>query len=218
MLNIIVCFGVMSDTEKKNREQLILEAAENEFMTKGYDGARTTSIARAAGVTHAMLHYYFRSKEQLFGCILDRNLQPMIQSILSVFGCPKKPLIERLKEGIAVHFDFVASHPLLPHFIINEIISRPERYEILRTKITSSATQLFGDIQSEVNLLASRGEIECFDVRMLFMTIISLNAFPFVTYSFVEPIMGDLMVDREKFLAARKAENIETIMRRIIKM
>ena len=44
----------------RNKEQAILEAAEREFIAKGFAGARTTSIAEAAGVTHAMLHYYFR--------------------------------------------------------------------------------------------------------------------------------------------------------------
>lgn len=40
---------------QQNKEQAILKAAEREFLTKGYAGARTTSIAEAAGVTHAML-------------------------------------------------------------------------------------------------------------------------------------------------------------------
>ena len=58
----------------RNKEQEILEAAEREFIAKGFAGARTTSIAEAAGVTHAMLHYYFRTKEQLFERILDEKM------------------------------------------------------------------------------------------------------------------------------------------------
>ena len=38
----------MSEQNKISNEQLILEAAELEFFTKGYDGARTTSIAKKA--------------------------------------------------------------------------------------------------------------------------------------------------------------------------
>ena len=48
------------------KERLILEAAEDEFITKGYNGAKTTEIAKKAGVTHAMLHYYYRTTENLF--------------------------------------------------------------------------------------------------------------------------------------------------------
>ena len=64
----------MEQKPAQKREQAILEAAEREFLKKGFDGARTTSIAAAAGVTHAMLHYYFRTKEQLFERILDLSL------------------------------------------------------------------------------------------------------------------------------------------------
>lgn len=52
--------------KENDTEERILKAAETEFFTKGFDGARTTSIAERAGVTHAMLHYYFRSKALLF--------------------------------------------------------------------------------------------------------------------------------------------------------
>ena len=69
----------------RNKEQAILEAAEREFIVKGFAGARTTSIAEAAGVTHAMLHYYFRTKEQLFERILDEKMRLMGESVLAAF-------------------------------------------------------------------------------------------------------------------------------------
>ena len=49
-----------------NTEQIILEAAEAEFLEKGYGNAKTVAIAQRAGVSHSMLHYYYRTKEQLF--------------------------------------------------------------------------------------------------------------------------------------------------------
>ncbi|EKC60388.1 TetR family transcriptional regulator, partial [human gut metagenome] len=118
-----------------NREDAILRAAEQEFLAKGFEGARTTSIAKAAGVTHAMLHYYFRTKEQLFERILDEKLQLMSQTVLSAFGEPGLPLAERLRNGIGRHFDFVAENPDLPRFIVNEVFARPERYELMRRRI-----------------------------------------------------------------------------------
>ena len=39
--------------QAKDTEQLILEAAIKEFSIKGFDGARTSTIAANAGVTHA---------------------------------------------------------------------------------------------------------------------------------------------------------------------
>ena len=104
----------------KDTESEILKAAEQEFMLKGFDGAKTTSIAHAAGVTHAMLHYYFRTKEQLFERILTEKVQLMSESVLAAFGQPGLPLLERLKDGVTCHFDFIAANPQLPRFIVNE--------------------------------------------------------------------------------------------------
>ena len=58
MLNNVVNPKAMS--KKENKEQDILKAAEMLFAEKGFKGATTTLIAAQAGVTHAMLHYYFR--------------------------------------------------------------------------------------------------------------------------------------------------------------
>ena len=207
----------MDNQEKQSKEQQILAAAEQEFLTRGYDGARTTSIAQAAGVTHAMLHYYFRTKEQLFERIVDEKFETMSHSMFAIMGDPSLPIVERIKGGIEAHFDFVAQNPLLPRFVINEIISRPERYDVLYKRVGAIIDNVYRGLQSEINRSAERGEIERVDIKMLFISIMSLNIFTFLAYPFMEPLMGDLMANRERFLAERKAENIETILRRIKK-
>ena len=207
----------MDNQEKQNKEQQILAAAEQEFLTRGYDGARTTSIAQAAGVTHAMLHYYFRTKEQLFERIVDEKFETMSHSMFAIMGDPSLPIVERIKGGIEAHFDFIAANPLLPRFVINEIISRPERYKLLYKRVGAVIDNVYRGLQSEINRSAERGEIERVDIKMLFISIMSLNIFTFLAYPFMEPLMGELMANRERFLAERKAENIETILRRIKK-
>lgn len=205
----------METNQKQNKEKEILTAAENEFLTKGYDGARTTSIAKAAGVTHAMLHYYFRTKEQLFERIVEEKFRLMAESTLAALGDSSLPMKERIRTGVANHFNFVASNPLLPRFVINEIVSRPERYAILHERAKTIIDTLYRGLQADVDRAAERGEMMHINAKMLFMSIMSLNIFTFIAYPFMKPLMGDLMADDERFLAERKAENIETIMKRI---
>lgn len=207
----------IENIERRSKESEILAAAEQEFLAKGYDGARTTSIAKAAGVTHAMLHYYFRTKEHLFERIVDEKFKLMSQSFLSIIGNPSLPIVERLKVGIEAHFDFVAANPQLPRFVINEVVSRPERYELFYSRAEAVVKNLYNDLQAEIDAAAERGEIEWVDIRMLFISIMSLNIFTFFAYPFMNPLMGDLMADGGRFLEARKAENVETILRRIKK-
>ena len=205
----------MEQKPAQKREQAILEAAEREFLKKGFDGARTTSIAAAAGVTHAMLHYYFRTKEQLFERILDEKMRMMGQSVLAAFGDARLPLIERLRNGIERHFDFIAANPDLPRFIVNEVFARPERYEATQRQIRSLMGVMLIDTQRALDEAADRGEIRRIDVRMLMLDIISLNVFVFIAYPILEPLLGDLTADRERFFELRKAETVETVMRRL---
>lgn len=201
----------------KDTEADILKAAEQEFMLKGFDGAKTASIAQSAGVTHAMLHYYFRTKEQLFERILADKMSLMGQSVLTAFGNSQLPLFDRLKDGMSRHFDFLMENPDLPRFIVNEVFSRPERYELMRKDISRIVDKLMQGVQQELDTLAAQGKIVPIDVRMLMLDVVSLNIFPFIAYPVIEPIFGNIAVDREQFFALRKAENIEVIMRRIKK-
>lgn len=209
----------MTDKDRPNTEQAILEAAEQEFFAKGFAGARTTAIAEKAGVTHAMLHYYFRTKEQLFERIVTQNFTLVAQTVIAAMGNPDMPIVERLKSGIASHFDLIAANPQLPRFFLNEVFLRPERYHLLYDRVREVCGGLFVGLQTEADEAAERGEIERVDVRMLFISIVSLNVFPFIAYSLIESgnLLGGLAADREQYLAARKAENVETILRRIKK-
>lgn len=206
----------MTETTQ-TKEQAILAAAEREFLAKGFDGARTMSIAAAAGVTHAMLHYYFRTKENLFDHVLDEKMRLLGEAVLTAFGDPGLPFLERIREGMSRHFDFIAANPDLPRFIVNEVTSKPARYDMMRQKIQPIIEMLVGSVQREMDELAERGEVERMDVRHLMLDILSLNIFPFVAYPIIRPLIEDVVADREDFIARRKRENIETIMRRLKK-
>ena len=207
----------MNEQEKQSKEQAILEAAEQEFLSKGFDGARTTSIAETAGVTHAMLHYYFRTKEQLFERILNEKMSLMASSMIAVLGDPNLPLLERIKQGIIHHFDFIAANPELPRFIINEVVTHSDRIKIMQENITKIANRLFLQLQKDLDDAAKRGEVEKMDVRMLIIDLLSLNIMPFLIYPVIENVFSDLADDRAAFFEERKAEAVETIMRRIKK-
>ena len=207
----------MSEQVAQSKEQQILEAAEREFLEKGYDGARTTSIAKAAGVTHAMLHYYFRTKEQLFERFIDKKMSEVVPLLTHLFGNSDLPLVERIEKTISVHFDFVATNPDLPRFLINEILPYKERCDLFYSKV-ANFLYFFNNLQREVNEAAARGEVEQFNVLLLFQSILSLNIFPSLMANMIENLLSDNRQSIEMLLAQRKAENIELIMRRIKKI
>ncbi|MFC1547401.1 TetR/AcrR family transcriptional regulator [Candidatus Neomarinimicrobiota bacterium] len=66
--------------------QNILEAAEEAFAAKGFDGANMREIALAANVNKFMLYYHFDNKESLFEAVLTGNFSPIFQKIAEILN------------------------------------------------------------------------------------------------------------------------------------
>lgn len=200
---------------QNNKEQAILAAAKEEFLEKGYDGARTTSIAQAAGVTHAMLHYYFKTKDQLFERIFMETIGVLGQGIIEVFTQNTKPFKERMQEALELHFNVLKANPRLPLFMIREIASRPERFTIIKNVVGTFAGSLLNTMQHDIDQACESGEIIAIDAPTLLLDMLSLNVFPFIVKPVFETATG-LNLDAEStFWEQRKQENIEIIMRRL---
>lgn len=197
---------------QRDTEALILQAAEREFLEKGYSGAKTTAIAQAAGVTHAMLHYYFRTKEKLFEKIVTDKMDKLKRVMFGVIGNPDLPLRERLKQGVEQHFDFIAENPHLPRFIFNELHEHPERIDQVKNSIASIAAKAITTLQNEIDRKAASGECRPVDARMLMLDIASLNLFPFVAAPLISSSFGKLFEGRDEFLEMRKKENVRTVL------
>ena len=209
---------VKKETVKTDTESRILQAAEEEFLLKGLEGPRTTAIAERAGVTHAMLHYYFRTKNMLFERIIEEKMRNAGNIMQAVFVLGDMPLMERVKRGVEQHFDFIAANPNLPRFVIQEIYSHPERHEIMRSQVLTITKDWLCDLQRHIDESAATKATEWIDARMLLLDIVSLNLFAFIGYPFVSLMFDGLVTDKKVFFEKRKAENVELIMRRLKKM
>ena len=202
-------------TQPIDTEAQILRAAEHEFISKGFAGARTTAIAQAAGVTHGMLHYYFRTKEKLFEKILSEKLSLMKSLMQESIIKSQLTLQERIKRIIEVHFDFLASNPGLPRFFLDEIISKPERLQLLITGLKLYAPEIIRILKQDFDSAVKEGICRPIDLRMLLIDIISLNVFPFLISPLLQEIFPSISEDRKAFIEARKQENFNTIWRKI---
>jgi TetR/AcrR family transcriptional regulator len=99
----------------------ILQAAVREFSREGVAGARIDAIARAAGVNKALLYYYFKDKETLYGAVLDHVFGGLTQSIQEALSSDLPPR-EKLLAYAGAHFDYIASHPLYPRIAQGEMM------------------------------------------------------------------------------------------------
>lgn len=202
-------------SEPQSTEERILEAAVQEFMTKGYAGARTTAIAEAAGVTHAMLHYYFRTKDKLLDRIIESKIGTLRDIMLASLGDPTIPLFDKIKSTIENHQDFIAANPELPRFMINEVLNRPDRMPKVIERLKHHTPLVVQSLQRQIDEYADRGLCRRVDAGMLMLDIVSLNIFPFSATPMVNALLGGMMENSQAFVEARKIENLETIMRKL---
>lgn len=200
--------------KETDSEKLILEAAEAEFIEKGYGKSRTTEIAKRAGVNHAMLHYYFRTKENLFEVVFKKKAQLMSEVLLFSFTMDL-PFLEKIKKGIEDHFDLLAKNPGLPNFIFNEIAHDDRLRTLFVNVIKEKANAIRDSLKQEIENEVEKGTIRYIDAYDLLFSIVSLNIFVFIGKPLV---LGILELDEDqflRFLEHRKQVNVEIILKRL---
>ena len=208
MFSLINC---MNNNEVKT-EQIILEAAEAEFLEKGYGNAKTVSIAKRAGVSHSMLHYYYRTKEQLFQKIFKEKVQTLTQMFNVIFE-QNNDFTETLRLVIETQFNFVAKNPQLPMFIFREVMSNNENREWAIKTLYPHLFPFVSTIEKMLNTEIAKGTVRPIAIQNLFMNVVSINISTFIAL----PVLKEtLQLDNDEllknFLDERRESNVQFIL------
>ena len=59
-------FASLKVREKKNKQKIIIDAAERVFGTRPFNKVNIRDIAREAGISHATIYSYFADQQALF--------------------------------------------------------------------------------------------------------------------------------------------------------
>jgi TetR/AcrR family transcriptional regulator len=103
----------------------ILQAAAQEFAEHGIAGARTDAIAREACVNKALLYYYFKDKETLYGAVLDHAFSGMKSRVFQVLDSALPPR-DKIMAYVGAYFDFIASNQIYPKLMQREMMRARE--------------------------------------------------------------------------------------------
>ena len=205
---------MMQNMDKHNSKQAILDAAEEEFLEMGFHGAKTSSIAKRAGVTHAMLHYYFSTKENLYDVFISQKLQEVKNIMFPALLEEGVDFIDRVRTVIDKQFGYIQKHPYLPRFMLNEVLLKPERFNELISNILQYDIEKFAIIQQEIDTASNEGKINFISLPNLIIDILSLNIISQVMAPVVIGVMPGVGFDKNEFIENRKKEIIETITRK----
>ena len=103
----------------------ILRAAAEEFADLGIAGARTDAIARQARVNKALLYYYFKDKETLYGAVLDNAFSGLKATVFQALDQDLPPR-EKIVAYVGTYFDFIASNQVYPRLMQREMMRARE--------------------------------------------------------------------------------------------
>jgi TetR/AcrR family transcriptional regulator len=107
-------------------QKSILDSAEREFASCGLAGARTEIIAGDTGVTKAMIHHYFETKEKLYQAVIERIINDMVEAVesMKLETMPPEQAIRMLMCRLAESAVF----PNYPGLMINESLQNKGKY------------------------------------------------------------------------------------------
>lgn len=182
-------------------EEKILGAAKKVFISRGMAGARMQDIADEAGINKALLHYYFKTKEQLFEKIFLELTQRFWPQLNSIFESDE-PLFQKIEDFCSIYIDKIRENPYIPLFVLHEMGQRPTQFikKMFGGKVPNPA-KLLTQVQAEVKA----GRINPIQPQQLMMNMVSMCIFPFIakpmiltTLNLTETAFAALMEERKK--------------------
>lgn len=108
-------------------KKALLDAAEKEFLEKGFGKSAMSQIARRAGITKSLIHHYFGSKQGLWEEVKARRFEEYYQKQMEMFDqYDLSNRLELLRESVAVYFRFLKKNPQMIRILVWMYLERDQ--------------------------------------------------------------------------------------------
>ncbi|MDH3709183.1 MAG: TetR/AcrR family transcriptional regulator [Cyclobacteriaceae bacterium] len=181
-------------------ENRIKEAARKIFIKKGLAGARMQEIADEAKINKAMLHYYYRNKEQLFKKIFEEVAAEFVPKIFSILG-EDRPLEVKVQDFVSHYLDMLTRNPFLPLFVLSELRSQPEFFE---NAVGIKRSGILEKLAVQLKAEAKAGHIKPISPANFMANLMSLSIFPFLAQPMLQLIFSMNTQEFKNFIEERK--------------
>jgi TetR/AcrR family transcriptional regulator len=186
--------GVARDpSTTPDAEARILEAARSVFIRRGTAGARMQEIAAEAGVNQALLHYYFRSKDQLAAAVFGQMASRLFPALLLTLS-GDAPLDQKIEQLIALYHENLSRNPFLPAYVLAEMHHHPERIQQVIGKVGGGEPRavvlpMFAKLAEQIDVEVRAGRMRPITPQSFVVNLVSLCIFPFAA----RPMLGFML-------------------------
>ncbi len=113
----------------KTTAERILDAAEQVFAERGFDGASLGDVADRVGIRGPSLYNHFRNKRELYAAVLGRLLDPFFELLEELLERP--PSEARGDAAIECMLHHHVAHPNLARLIQHAALAGGDQLELL---------------------------------------------------------------------------------------
>jgi AcrR family transcriptional regulator len=161
---------------------MLLDAAEELFSARGYDGVSLSEIAAAAGLSRGTPNYFFGSKEQLYRSVLERvfaDRQAATAAAIHpvVAWCERRGDVDGLRRALTAAMNgyvaFLRERPAFGRFIGWEELAGGDRLQ----EVNRGSTAL-SDAFSKVRSVARERGLRAFRVEDAVLVFVCLTFSP----------------------------------------
>lgn len=103
----------LKERQRQERERLIVQAAAEMLVERGYHDMAIDEIAARVGISKGTVYLHFASKEDLVLALLDRGMRDFVQRLSQVLDAPGSPreklrrIFERVYGASALRFQML---------------------------------------------------------------------------------------------------------------
>ena len=191
--------------------ELLLDAAVTLFAQQGIAATTIAEIAVRAGVTPAMVHYYFTNRDRLLDALVRERLQRILTTVWSPVTASKEvvPMLRGLVQRI---LQAVELNPWLPSLWIREIVTEGGQ---LRSRLLKALP--FEHVHHMVSVVTAaqrRGElIPQLEPRLMPVSVIGLTLLPFAAIGILQQLPPLRSVSRADIARNAEALLVNAVLR-----
>jgi AcrR family transcriptional regulator len=100
--------------------ELIMQAAELRFASKGFYPTRLEDIAEDVGISRTAIIYHFQDKETLYNAVLEKLFTQLNDCITAALTLPAD-LPDRVESAVEAWLDFAGDRPTLMRLFMREV-------------------------------------------------------------------------------------------------
>src|SRR5262249_17931424 len=140
-------------------------------------------------VNKALLYYYFKDKETLYGEVLNNAFDGLKKAISTALDSDLPPR-ERVLAYAGAHFDYVAANPMYPRLMQREMMRAPYHSAHVEKVVRNYLIPTFNRVGELLAEGISKGEFRKVDPTQFVPSMVAVIVFYFTGASMMQKVTG----------------------------